>query len=123
MSVDISVERVIELETRVSTLETRLGAMAGVLAALQPVGRLMVKYGVSEAQQVDVYRIINEMSARLDHSDRPSFTEFEERVMNVVGKQTDRRFIELLVEALKIERPDSERLYDHFTRAMELLRT
>jgi hypothetical protein len=82
----------------------------------------MAKYGVSEEQQLEVHAIITEMVARADHGDMPSFTEFEERVLSATGGRGDRAFIELLVEALRIERPDAAALYEHFTRAMPLLR-
>jgi hypothetical protein len=115
--------RIVGLERRIDELESRLQMFSGIIAALQPVSRLLVKYGVTEPQQMEVYRLINEMASRLDRGEMPSFTEFDDRVTAIIGaSHSDRAFVALLVEALKIERPDSMRLYNHFSRAMDLLR-
>jgi hypothetical protein len=119
---DLNADRIVQLEQRMAAMESRLQTLAGILASFQPAGRLMASRGVSEQGQEDVYRIVDEMSVRVDHGDRPSFAEFEERIIQSAGTGVDRRFVEVLVDALKIERPQQERLYDHFTRAMDFLR-
>ena len=71
-----------------------------------------------------MYEVVDEMSDRLNRGESVSFTEFEERLTGLVPHlASNRRFFELLVEALKIERRTSMRLCMHFTRAMALLRS
>ena len=126
MSLDIKDDRLIELEAKVQELETRVDGIAGLLSVLQPVARLLESCGARETQQLSlaVYDVVDEMSTRLNRGEAVSFTEFEERLTNLVPHlRSDRRFFELLVEALRIEGRASARLCVYFTRAMALLRT
>jgi len=116
----------IELEAKVQELETRFDGIAGILSLLQPVARLLESCGALDTRQLSlaVYEVVDEMSDRLNRGESVSFTEFEERLTGLVPHlASNRRFFELLVEALKIERRTSMRLCMHFTRAMALLRS
>jgi hypothetical protein len=126
MSLDINDDRLIELEAKVQELETRFDGIAGILGVLQPVARLLESCGALETRQLSlaVYEIVDEMSARLNRGEAVSFTEFEERLTGLVPPlSSNRRFFELLVEALRVEKRASARLCVHFTRAMALLRS
>src|SRR5436190_2049842 len=113
--------RVIELEARVAELEARLGGVIRVVAASRPLGRVLAGYGVSADQERVVYAIVNEMAERHEQGQVASFAEFEERITHIIGQHHgDRQFVELIVDALRIEQPAFKRLYTKFTNAMAL---
>lgn len=123
MSTDTFSGQVVDLEIKVQELKEHLELIAAVVASLQPVHQLLVKYGVSGEQRRAVWGIINDMSERIDGGKVVSFAEFEERVTSVVAQpQCDRLFLRRLVEALKVERPDSKRLFDQLTTGLTLFR-
>lgn len=124
MTEGISGDRLIEIEARVHELEARLNGVMSVVATLQPVGTLLASYGVPDEQQQVFYEVIDEMSARLDRGAAASFTEFEEWVASLIApRRGDRRFVGLLIEALRVERPGSRRLCDQFATTMALFRS
>jgi hypothetical protein len=119
----IAQDRIVDLEAKVQHLEARLEGLTGIVAAMRPVAKLLSSYGVSPNQERVIYRIVDEMALRLENGEQVSFAEFEERVLYLVGQlRGERRFIGLLVEALRIEHPALKRLYDQFTNAMALFR-
>lgn len=119
----IEADRVIELESRVAELEARLAGVIRVVAASRPLGRVLTSCGVSEHQERAIYAIIDEMAERLDKGEVALFTEFEDRIIDTLAQLGgDRRFVELIVEALRIERPALTRLCDQFATAMALIR-
>jgi hypothetical protein len=116
-------ERIATLERRIDGLEGHFRLWAGLMTGLRPVRPLLARYGLTEDEQIDLFRLIEEMSERHDGGELPSFSEFVERVTGIAPVvHGDRAFVALLVEALRIERPDSAPLYQHFSRAMELVR-
>ena len=119
----IEADRVIELEARVADLEARLAGVIRVVAATRPLGRVLTSYGVSEDQERVIHAIVNEMAERQEKGEVALFTEFEDRITHLVPQFSgDRRFVELIVEALRIERPALTRLYEQFATAMALIR-
>jgi hypothetical protein len=117
----IAKHRMIELEARVAELEARLGGVIRVVAASRPLGHVLTSYGLSDDQERVIFAIISEMAERSEHGEAAPFAEFEERITNMVGQlRGDRRFVELIVEALRIERPAFKRLYEKFTNGMAL---
>ena len=78
---------------------------------------------MSEDQERVIYGIVNEMADRLGNGEVAPFTEFEDRITYMVAQLGgDPRFVELIVEALRIERPALTRLYEQFATAMALIR-
>jgi hypothetical protein len=119
----IDADRVIALEARVADLEARLTGVIRLVAASRPLERVLTSYGVSENQERVIYGIVNEMGHRLERGEIVPFTEFEDRITYLVAQLSgDRRFVELIVEALRIERPALTRLYEQFATAMALIR-
>ena len=119
----IEADRVIELEARVADLEARLAGVIRVVAASRPLGRVLSSYGVTEDQERVIYAIVTEMGERLANGEVAPFAEFEDRIAYMVAQLSgDRRFLELIVEALRIERPALTRLYEQFATAMALIR-
>ena len=115
--------QVIELQGRVTQLETQLSTVLGILALSRPAETVLTRSGVEEAQQQAFYGLIDEMSIRVESGASVSYADFEERVADLVpSRRGDRKFFESLIEALKLERPASKSMLDYLTHAMALFR-
>ncbi len=116
--------RMIDLEARVAELEARLEGVTRIVAESGPLARVLASHGVSADQERVIYAIIDEMAERHEQGRPAPFAEFEDRIISLVGQlHGDRRFVELIVEALRIERPKLKRLYVKFTNAMALFQS
>jgi len=115
---------VIDLQARVTELEAQLNTALGILALIRPAEAILGRSGADPEQQRAFYDLIDEMRRRVDDGSTVSYAEFAERVSEIVpARRGDRRFFEVLVEAVKLERPDSRPMLDHLTHAMALFRT
>jgi hypothetical protein len=115
---------VIDLRARVTELEAQLNTALGILALIRPAETVLSRWGTAQEQQRAFYDLIDEMTRRVDDGSTVSYAEFAERVSEIVpARRGDRRFFEVLVEAVKLERPDSRPMLDHLTHAMALFRT
>jgi len=115
---------VIDLQARVTELEAQLNTALGILALIRPAETILSRWGADPEQQRAFYDLIDEMRRRVDNGSTVSYAEFAERVSEIVpARRGDRRFLEVLVEAVKLERPDSRPMLDHLTHAMALFRT
>jgi hypothetical protein len=113
-----------ELGARVAGLEQRVGCALDVVATLHPAAMLLTSYGIDEAGRRRIDHVVDTMSARIDSGIPVAYVEFEARIAELIpGEAGDRRFFELLIEALKLERPHSKRLFEQFSKAMALLRS
>jgi len=114
--------RIDDLEARVATLETRLARVVKVMSATRPLAAVMNSQGVTPDQARVVYSVVNEIGKRVDRGENVAFVEFEERITYLLAQLDDRRFLELIVEAIRIERPALAHLCDRFIGAMALIR-
>ena len=114
--------RIDDLEAKVATLEARLAGVVKVLSATKPLAAVMSSQGATSAQARVVYAIVNELGKRVDNGENVAFVEFEERMTYMVAQLDDRRFLEVIVEALRLERPALAHLCDRFIGAMALIR-
>jgi len=115
---------VIDLQTRVTDLEAQLNTALGILALIRPAEMVLSRWGADPQQQRAFYGLIDEMTRRVDDGSTFSYAEFAERVSAIVpARRGDRRFFEILIEAVKLERPDSRPMLDHLTHAMALFRS
>ena len=114
--------RIDDLEAKVATLEARLAGVVKVLSATKPLAAVMSSQGATSAQARVVYAIVNELGMRVDNGENVAFVEFEERITYLLAQLDDRRFLELIVEAIRIERPALAHLCDRFIGAMALIR-
>jgi hypothetical protein len=118
----IDQDRINDLEAKVEALEARLAGVVKVLSATKPLAAVMSSQGVTRDQARVVYSIVNEMGKRIENGEGVSFVEFEERMTYMVAQLDDRRFLEVIVEALRLERPALAHLCDRFIGAMALIR-
>ena len=112
-----------ELKGRVSDLEAQLTTALGILALLQPTAAVLTVNGADKQQQQEFFELVDEFTKRADSGYSVSFAEFEDRVADIVPvRRGDRRFLEFLIEALKLERPSAKPMLDYLTHAMSLFR-
>ncbi len=115
--------QVADLQARVTDLEAQLNTALGILGLIRPAATVLSGCGADEGQQHALYRLIDDMESRVVAGSSVSYADFAERVADLVpARRGDRRFVELLIEALKLERPASKPMLDYLTHAMALFR-
>jgi hypothetical protein len=79
--------------------------------------------GADASQQQAFFALVDEMTRRVDSGSSVSFADFEERVADIVpATRGNRKFFELLLEALKVERPEAKPMLEYLTHGMALFR-
>ena len=112
-----------DLELRLTGLEAQLNTALGIFALTRPAATVLSQCGADQAQQQEFFRIIDDLTRRVDSGASVSFSEFEERVVDLVpSKRGDRKFFEVLIEAVKLERPAAKPMLDYLKHVMALFR-
>jgi hypothetical protein len=112
-----------ELQGRVAELESQLAMALGILSLIRPAATVLSSNGADESKQQELYRLLDEMESRVVSGSSVSYADFAERIAQLVpAKRGDRRFVEFLIDALKLERPSSKPMLDYLTNAMALFR-
>jgi hypothetical protein len=112
-----------DLEMRLAGLESQLNTALGILALTRPAATVLSRCGADHAQQQEFFRIIDDLTRRVDSGASVSFSEFEDRVVDLVpNKRGDRKFFEMLIEAVKLERPAAKPMLDYLIHVMSLFR-
>ena len=112
-----------DIENRLAGLETQLNTALGILALTRPAATVLSRCGADQAQQQEFFRIIDDLTKRVDSGASVSFSEFEDRVVDLVpSKRGDRKFFEMLIEAVKLERPAAKPMLDYLIHVMALFR-
>ena len=101
-------DRIAALEAKVEELDTLVNLALRLLAVAKPVSTLLERYGATEAEDLAVHALLDDLARRADQGGMyaPSFGGFvnslEERFPTVRG---ERQFISLLLDTLKLDRP------------------
>jgi hypothetical protein len=112
-----------DLELRLTGLETQLNTALGILALMRPAATVLSGCGADKGQQQEFFDLVDQYTKRVDSGCSVSFAEFEDRVLEIVpSKRGDRRFFEVLIEALKLERPSSKPMLDYLAHVMSIFR-
>ena len=112
-----------ELRARVTDLEGRLTTVFGVLRLIRPAVAVLSHSGADAQQQQAFFALVDEMTRRVESGSSVSFADFEERVADIVpATRGNRKFFELLLEALSVERPEAKPMLDYLTHGMALFR-
>lgn len=107
-------QRVVTLESKVQELETLVDLALRLLAAEKPVSALLERYGATEAEDLAVHALLDDLVGRIERGGMfsPSFSGFEnelfERLPNLRG---NREFVALLLDTLKLDRPAYRKLH------------
>jgi hypothetical protein len=100
-------QRVATLEAKVQELEALLAVAMRLLATERPVSTLLERYGATEAEDLAVHELLDDMAERARRGGMygPSFggmvSELYNRFPAIRG---NREFVELLIDTLKVDR-------------------
>jgi hypothetical protein len=112
-----------DLENRIAGLETQLNTALGIIALTRPAETVLSRCGADQAKRQEFFHIIDDLMKRVDAGASVSFSEFEDRVVDIVpSKRGDRKFFEILIEAVKLERPAAKPMLDYLIHVMALFR-
>lgn len=107
-------DRIAALEAKVQELDALVNLTLRPLAVEKPVSALLERYGATETEVIAVEALLDDVARREQKGGMyaPSFggfvNELSERFPAVRG---DREFIELLLDALRVDRPAYQRLH------------
>ena len=111
---DIALDRIAALEAKVQELDALVNLALRLLAVEKPISDLLKRFGASEAEELAVHQLLDEVAQRAQQGGiyAPSFggfvNELNQRFPAVRG---DREFAALLLDTLRIDRPAYQRLH------------
>ena len=111
-------DRITVLEAKVAELEALVTLALRLLALEKPVSALLERSGATEAEDLAVHALLNDLVRRAEQGgmSAPSFGGFvdvpEQRFPAVRG---DRQFVTLLLDTLKLDRPAYRKLHAYIT--------
>jgi hypothetical protein len=118
MMTDNAEQRIAALEAKVRELDTLVNLALRLLAVEKPVSALLQRYGATEAEDLAVHTLLDDVATRAaqGHMYAPSFggflNELDTRFPMVRG---DRQFVSLLLDTLKLDRPAYQKLHAYAT--------
>ncbi len=119
-SMDNQEDRIAALEAKVQELDTLVNLALRLLAVEKPVSALLERYGATEAQDLAVHALLDDVARRAEQGGMyaPSFGGFvNELVQRFPTARGDRQFIALLLDTLKIDRPAYQHLHAYTSAA------
>jgi len=113
-------DRIAALEAKVQELDTLVNLALRLLAVEKPVSTLLERYGATEAEDLAVHALLDDVARRAEQGGMyaPSFGGFvNELVSRFPAARGDRQLVNLLLDTLKIDRPAYQRLYAYASSA------
>jgi hypothetical protein len=111
-------DRLAALEAKVAELEALVNLALRLLAVEKPVSDLLKSYGATEAEDLAVHALLDDVATRATEGGMyaPSFGGFQnELVERFPAVRGDRQFITLLLDTLKVDRPAYQKLHAYIT--------
>jgi hypothetical protein len=111
---DSQQDRIAALEAKVQELDTLVNLALRLLAVEKPVSALLERYGATEAEDLAVHALLDDLSTRAEQGGMyaPSFGGFINELYARLPKiRGDREFITLLLDTLRVDRPAYQRLH------------
>ena len=111
---DNSEARIAALEAKVQELETLVNLALRLLSLEKPVSSLLERYGATEAQDIAVHALLDDMATRARQGGMwaPSFGGFVgELTERFPAARDNKEFVELLLDTLKLDRPAYQELH------------
>jgi hypothetical protein len=107
-------DRIAALEAKVQELDGLVNLALRLLAVEKPVSALLERYGATEAENLAVHTLLDDLARRAEQGGMyaPSLGGFiNELTQRFPAGRGDRQFIMLLLDALKVDRPAYQRLH------------
>ena len=107
-------DRIAALESKVQELETLVNLVLRLLAVEKPVSALLKSYGATEAEELSVHALLDEMATRADRGGMyaPSVGGFvNELAHRFPAARGNREFVSVLIDTLKLDRPAYQKLH------------
>ena len=111
---DTQPDRIAALEAKVQELDTLVNLALRLLAVEKPVSALLERYGATDAEDVAVHALLDDLSRRAEQGGMyaPSFGGFvNDLYTRLPSVRGDREFIALLLDTLRVDRPAYQRLH------------
>jgi len=111
-------QRIAALEAKVHELDALVNLALRLLALEKPISAVLERYGATEAEDVAVHALLDEMAKRTGQGAMvaPSFGGFVgelfERFPSIRG---NREFVSLLLDTLKVDRPAYRKLHAYIS--------
>ena len=93
-------------------MDTLVNLALRLLAVEKPVSTLLERFGATEAEDLAVHALLDDVTRRAEQGGMyaPSFGGFvNELIQRFPAARDNRQFVDLLIEALKIDRPACRR--------------
>ena len=105
--------KIADLDARLREVEALQALTLRILSTTRPLDAVLAQYGASEAQRHDLYRLLDNLAARVKgpERERPTQSYFEMQFAEIFPHQEDRTFVELVLSTLTIEQPLYRDLY------------
>ena|SRR5689334_2153643 len=113
---DTQLDRIAALESKVQELDTLVNLALRLLAVEKPVSALLQRFGATDAEDVAVHALLDDVSRRAEQGGMyaPSFGGFvNELYARLPAARGDRQFIALLLDTLRVDRPAYQRLHSY----------
>jgi hypothetical protein len=107
-------DRIAALEAKVEELDALVSLALRLLAVEKPVSALLERYGATEAEDLAVHALLDNVATRAEQGGMyaPSFGGFaNELVERFPAVRGDRQFTSLLLDTLKVDRPAYQKLH------------
>ena len=105
-----------DLDARLREVEALQQMTLRILSTTKPLNSVLDHYGATETQELACYALLDDLAARTDRreNDRPTFAYFEMKLAEIFpALRTDREFIRIVVDTLKVERPAYRALHGY----------
>lgn len=115
---DTQHDRITALEAKVQELDALVNLALRLIAVEKPVSALLERYGATEAEDLAVHALLDDMARRAEQGGMyaPSFggviNELNARFPSTRG---DRQFVTLLLDTLGVDRPAYRRLHAYIS--------
>src|SRR5919112_778202 len=105
--------KIADLDARLSEVEALQALTLRILSTTRPLDAVLAQYGALEAQQQSLYRLLDNLAARLNGAERerPTRSYFKMQFDEIFPRQEDGALMDLVIDTLKIEQPSYRDLY------------
>jgi hypothetical protein len=112
--------RIATLEAKIAELEALVSLALRLMAVEKPVSVLLRRFGATDAQDTAVHALLDDVASRAERGGlyAPSFNGFvSDLYRRFPAVRSNREFVALLIDALKLDRPAYQKLHDYVVAA------